>query len=180
MSEHGTTGCQDRSNARPHPPHVAGRYAQNPAISSHSFLRILWLQVVVFLLNLNNRWRFRKMPGPAPGVLLGNIAEMRARMAPIAYTMVRHASATHSLPSFSRLYLHKSNLSMPPGAHNSASGTASAGGYSPSCLLVVAVGIKVWAHLPLLLRAPACGGHSGRQSGTSGHGQALQQGGLCR
>ncbi len=32
-------------------------------------------QVVVCLLNLNNRWRFRKMPGPAPTFLLGNIAE---------------------------------------------------------------------------------------------------------
>ncbi len=66
----------------------------------------------MYLLNLDNQWRFRKIPGPAPRLIFGNMAEIRARMPPIVYTMVRHAPATHVLPTASSfthsLHPHKS------------------------------------------------------------------------
>eukprot|EP00891_Asterochloris_glomerata_P000149 jgi/Astpho2/149/Aster-04614 len=43
--------------------------------------------IVMYLLNLDNQWRFRKIPGPAPRLIFGNMAEIRARMPPMAYTM---------------------------------------------------------------------------------------------
>ena len=105
-----------RTDPMPYPSGVAGKYVLKPATTVQYLLRNPWLQVVMHLLNLDNQWRFRKMPGPAPRIIFGNTAEVRARMAPIAYTMVRQAPATpcvahlHS-PSLTAFIAHNNKLS---------------------------------------------------------------------
>eukprot|EP00891_Asterochloris_glomerata_P000140 jgi/Astpho2/140/Aster-04605 len=44
------------------------------------------LQILAYVLNLQNRWRFRNFKGPKPALLLGNLSVMRKLMTPVAYT----------------------------------------------------------------------------------------------
>ncbi len=40
------------------------------------------LQILAYVLNLQNRWRFRNFKGPKPALLLGNLSVMRKLMTP--------------------------------------------------------------------------------------------------